>query len=65
MRGEDLPPEQVKEFATDIFDDSNRLTRMISETGVRLHRPRGALAARRWRSPLRRPDRLTPRRRAQ
>lgn len=31
MRGEDLPPEQVKEFASDIFDDSNRLTRMINE----------------------------------
>jgi signal transduction histidine kinase len=31
MRNEDLPPEQVKEFAADIFDDSNRLTRMINE----------------------------------
>ncbi|MGZ5979050.1 MAG: sensor histidine kinase, partial [Isosphaeraceae bacterium] len=31
MRDQDLAPEEVKEFATDIFDDSNRLTRMISE----------------------------------
>ncbi len=31
MRDQDLPPEQVKEFAGDIFDDSNRLTRMINE----------------------------------
>jgi signal transduction histidine kinase len=31
MSNEELPPEQVKEFATDIFNDSNRLTRMITE----------------------------------
>ncbi|MGA7910973.1 MAG: HAMP domain-containing sensor histidine kinase [Candidatus Dormiibacterota bacterium] len=31
MRDQDLPPEQVKEFAADIFDDSNRLNRMINE----------------------------------
>ncbi|HUY73877.1 MAG TPA: HAMP domain-containing sensor histidine kinase [Candidatus Dormibacteraeota bacterium] len=31
MRSEDLPPQEVKEFASDIFDDSTRLTRMISE----------------------------------
>src|SRR5579864_4253590 len=31
MREENLPPEQVKEFAADIFDDSNRLTRMIND----------------------------------
>jgi signal transduction histidine kinase len=31
MRDQDLPPNEVKEFATDIFNDSNRLTRMINE----------------------------------
>jgi len=31
MRNEDLPPQEVKAFAADIFDDSNRLTRMINE----------------------------------
>ncbi|HUZ87330.1 MAG TPA: HAMP domain-containing sensor histidine kinase [Candidatus Baltobacterales bacterium] len=31
MRDQDLPPGEVKEFAADIFNDSNRLTRMITE----------------------------------
>jgi signal transduction histidine kinase len=31
MRTEDLAPDEVKEFAADIFQDSNRLTRMINE----------------------------------
>jgi signal transduction histidine kinase len=31
MRDQDLPPQEVKEFATEIFNDSNRLTRMINE----------------------------------
>jgi signal transduction histidine kinase len=31
MSNEALPPEQVKEFSTDIFNDATRLTRMITE----------------------------------
>src|SRR5579864_1948921 len=31
MRDQNLPPEEVKEFAADIFNDSDRLTRMINE----------------------------------
>ncbi len=31
MRDQDVTPAEVKEFATDIYADSNRLTRMINE----------------------------------
>ncbi len=31
MRDTDLPPQDVKTFATDIYNDSERLTRMINE----------------------------------